>query len=466
MKTLTFLLLIAFIFGVVDFSKNDAVRNIEIKNIEAAEISCKGPAAVVLAIDRSGSMVYDEKFNIVKIASINFMDNLFLTSPDDIYGSNAYHQIGLVAFNNSPDSKPLNKNEDDFMQGVINDSNGILGDAYPLSYRGTAAAIDEAKDTLDLNINPFATKTMIVLTDGSPHYSIDDAIANANSAKNDKGIRVIAVGLKLDNIADETERTKAEGFIKDIASAPFDCYYTSDSGGVLEGCTSISAGNLANALESVYSSITTAICDESPPVISISKKPFGTLYNVDNLTITSTVTDDVGFKSHSIIWGDDNTQVECADLIGTTVSCDAGECVEINCDTGGLDPFGAGEAITYRSIAMDANDNEVNIDPPKIVTVADVNLTVPELFRNENNIIEVVVYNYGGNDNISISIDAPSLTGIEKELMSCSDSGSTRTCVYDFDTKNHGDGCLDWTDGITDGAANNIDVNVYIYAES
>ena len=459
LKTAAFLLLFtAFVFGVVDLSKDGVVRNIEIKNIEAAEMSCEGPAAVVLVIDRSATMVDGEKFGIVKTASINFIDQLFSISaqPDIIYSPNDYHQIGLVAFNNSPDSKPLNKNEDDFMQGVIDDSNGILGDAYPLSYRGMADAIDEAKDILVLNINPFATKTMIVLTDGSPHYSIDDAIANANSAKDDKEIRIISVGLKLDNILDETERTKAEGFIKNIASVPSDCYYASDSGGVLEGCTSISADNLTEALGEVYSSITAAICDESPPTISISRKPSGTLYNVDNLTIMSTATDDIGFKSHLIIWGDDNTQVECADLIGTTISC----------DTGGLDPFGVGETITYRSIAMDANDNEVNIDPPQTVTVADVDLTVPALLRNKNNIIEVVVYNYGGNDNISISIDAPSLTGIEKELMSCSDSGSTRTCVYDFDTKDHGDGCLDWTDVITDGAVNNINVDVYIYAES
>ena len=171
-KALTFLTLIVFVFGIFGFGDESEIKYKSVRNIDAAGFSCKGPASVVLVIDRSGSMSNGGKFSIVKTASIDFIDKLFLSSPNEIYGENAYHQIGLVAFNNLVNSEMLNKNVDDYMQGVISQSDGILGDGYPVGFRGTSSAISKARDNLDPflveSLNPLATKTMIVLTDGSP----------------------------------------------------------------------------------------------------------------------------------------------------------------------------------------------------------------------------------------------------------------------------------------------------------
>jgi len=456
---------ILFVFGIFGFN-NSEIENTIIKNINAAETSCKGPADVILVIDRSASMDNFSRFSIAKTASNNFIDKLFAASPDDIYSPNDYHQIGLVAFHNLIDNEELN-GSGDYMKSVINQSDGILGDYYPLGYRRTSLAISTANNSLDVEFsssNPSATKTMIIITDGPPHYNPDDAIAFADNAKSD-GIRVISIGLKLDSISDEpgrteAEETEAEEFIKNVASAPFDCYYASDSGGELAGCNSISADNLVDALDEVYTSITAAICDEDPPAVSISREPSGTLYSVDNLIITSTATDDVGFNSHSIRWSDDWSDpdtiqiIECGDLAGT----------EIECSTGNLGPFSSSTSINYRSSVTDANDNEASIElpDPRSVTVANVILTVPALLRNKDNIIKAVISNYGGNDNILVSIDAPVLDGIEidKATMTTTDSGSTRTYSYTFNP-----GC-DWTDGITNGSANNINVDIYFYAQS
>ena len=462
-----------FVFGIFGFNNDSEIKYDNIKNIKASELSCKGPADVILVIDRSATMNEYGKFDIAKAASINFINRLFATFPDDIYGSNAYHQIGLVAFHNLTDNKALNRNSD-YIKSVINQSDGILGNDYPLGYRRTSLAISTAKNSLDPDLsdpNPSATKTMIVLTDGDPYYNTDLAKANADSAKNDKGIRIISVGLKLDSISDETEREAAEEFIKYIASPSF-CYYVSDSGGELEGCNSISADNLTEALEGVYDDITAAICDENPPTILISKKPFGTLYNVDNLVITSTAIDDIGFKSHSMEWSDnwlldpDSIQnTECDDLTGTVIEsetvieCSVGESGEIG-------PFSFGVNVSYRSSATDANDNEATLElpNPRNVTVATVTLSVPELLRNENKTIMVEISDYSGNDEILISIDAPVLGGeeieIDKAPMNCSGVGNSKSCVYVFNPD------CGWTDGITNGFANNIYVDIYIYAQS
>jgi hypothetical protein len=460
--------LIIFIFLIVGFNKND-----EIQCVEAAEMSCKGPADVMLVIDRSGTMGNDLKFTSAKSASAGFVDKLFSAEPTTSFPLN-YHQIGLIAFNQNIDTKKLNQ-DGSVIKSYINDVNGILGEdsGYPIGFRNTAVAIQQARLKMDLveGGNPYATKTMIVLTDGAPNYGADNPIdaakAQADAAKNeDNNIRIISVGLKLDKITDEIIRGEAKNFIKYIASSPADCYYVYDSGEALDNCVSINASELGTALEGVYGSITAAVCDESEPTISISRKPSGTLYNVDNLKITSTAIDDVGFKEHTVVW--DSNNVECADLSGTTIACGAGECVKISCDTGELGPFDIGKTIIYRSVAIDANDNSVNIDPPITVTVASVDLSVPSLYRNKENTITVDISNYGGNDAVSISIDAPILSGVEidKVAMNCSVSGGSKACDYVFNTANIGDGCLDWTDGITDGAANNINVNVYIYADS
>ena len=460
-KTLFFLCVLASLaFSVFSFDKSD-----ESQYVEAAVISCKGPADVMLVIDRSGTMGNNSKFLKTKAESTNFVDKLFSAIPESGPEGFNYHQIGLVAFNQLTATVNLNQNGNE-IKNNINDPTGILGDDYPVGSRSTDTAIQQARLKLGTENggNPFATKTMIILTDGAPS-NLDTAKTQAALAKNND-IRIISIGLELDSIGDGTI-ADAKEFIKYASSSPSDCYYIYDSGEELENCTSISLDGLGVTLDGIYDSITAAVCDGSSPTISILRKPSGTLYSVDSLTITSEATDDVGFKNHEIMWSDDWSNsvqtVECANLTGTT----------INCDTGELGPFSASEIINYRSVVVDVNDNETNIDSPnpRGVTVANVTLDMPtlfgggNLFRNRDNPINVVIYDPSGKadlDTFFITIDAPALAGIEieKEIMTCSWVGSDRKCVYNFNPD------CSWTDGITAGVANDINFNVYIYVDS
>lgn len=451
--------LLSFTFLVFNFNKDDKVRY-----VEAALTSCKGPADVMLVIDRSGTMGNNLKFSNTKSESINFVGKLFSAIPEGGPEGFNYHQIGLVAFNQLTATVNLNQGGDE-IKNSINDPEGILGDSYPVGSRNTDTAIQQARLKLGTENggNPFATKTMIILTDGAPN-NLDAAKTQAVLAKNND-IRIISIGLELDAIEDGTIEDAKE-FIKYASSSPTDCYYIYDSGDELENCTSISLDELGATLNGIYDSITAAVCDESPPTVSISRKPSGTLYSVDNLVVTSEAIDDVGFKSHKIIWSDiwpSNLQtIECADLMGTMTELGS----SISCDTGELGSFPVDKIISYRSIVIDTNDNEVNIDPPKTVTVANVSLTVPSpsFSRIRDNNIKVVISSHGGGDDLFISIDTtPALEGVEIDKASitdCSDSGDTRTCTYNFNPD------CSWTDGITGGVANDISVNVYIYAES
>lgn len=458
LKSATFLLLFAiFVFGLFNFAEDQYVKNAK------AAIFCRGPADVVLVIDRSATMANDSKFSIVKIISVGFMNKLFSTTPNSSYDPYDYHQAGLVAFNNNIDSESLNQNQN-YIQGIINNSNGILGEnnGYPSDYRRTSIAIKTAKEKLDSDsssTNPFAIKTMIVLTDGVPYYDLEKAKKEAEKAK-DKGVRIISVGLKLDEISG-SERMGAENFIKYIASAPSDCYYVSDSGNALSGCVSISSDELEAEFGKIYNDITSSLCNESAPSVEVYRTPSGTLYDVDQLTIKSVAIDDVGFKEQSLTWSDkwpnDIREVECDIPLG----------VNIECDVKNLGPFATNETINYRSVVKDVNSNEANIKEPnpRSVTVADVVLNIPALFRNKNNEIEVIIFDPNRKadlDTFFITVDAPILAGIkiDKEVMNCSDEENKRTCVYDFNP-----GC-DWTDGITNNSANNIALDVYIYAES
>lgn len=461
-KTKSFSLLLMVFSGIFFFCGSNNIQCIKNENAQAA--FCKNPADVILVVDRSATMAFDLKFSATKSACNNFIDGLSVATPDASYSPYDYHQIGLVAFNNNINSEQLNQSGD-YIKGVINDPNGILGggSGYPSGYRRTSVAIQKAKDELDSAlgaVNPSATRTMIVLTDGIPYYDLNLAKTNADIAKG-SGVRIVSVGLKLDEIVDSTERAEAEDFIKYIASTPSDCYYISDSGSVLADCVSISEADLGASLAEVYNNITASICDENSPSLDVYRTPQGTLYDVDELLIRSVASDDVGFKSHNLIWSDnwpnDLVDIECVDLSGSTIGC----------DTGAIGPFFSGEILNYRSVAVDVNNNEGCIDEPdpRGATVASVVLNVPSLSRNTNNTISVNILDPNGRadfDSFFITIDAPALAGVEIEqaAMACTGTGSNRSCVYDFNP-----GC-DWRDGITGGAANNIDVNVYIYADS
>ena len=194
-------------FLVFNFNKNDKAQY-----VEAATTSCKGPADVMLIIDRSGTMSNNLKFSNAKSESVNFVDKLFSAIPEGGPEGFNYHQIGLVAFNQLTATVNLTQSGDE-IKNSINDPGGILGDSYPVGSRNTDTAIQQARLKLGLENggNPFATKTMIILTDGAPN-NLDAAKTQVVFAR-DNDIRVISIGLELDAIEDGTIEDAKE-FIK------------------------------------------------------------------------------------------------------------------------------------------------------------------------------------------------------------------------------------------------------------
>lgn len=415
----------------------------------ARAVSCKGPADVVLAIDRSANMAGGTKFETVKSSSVNFIDNLFSTPPDDSFYPYNYHQIGLAIFNNNITSEALTTNYA-YIQNVIS-SLGI-----PDSSCKAGEAVQKAQANLNANRNIKATKTIIILIAGPPD-NLAFAIDQVRIAK-ESGTRVISVGINLDKIVDPQRKANAENFISNVNIPSYDCYYAPDDpDAALDGCTSISTSDLNNSLNTVYTDITGAVCDEIAPTLEISRIPSGTLYSIDKLIITSIATDDIGFKSHSVVWSSDNlvtqTKITNCSLIGKIISC----------DTGLIGPFAVGKTINFGSSATDANDNVITIDPvSNIVKVAAVSLVVPPLFRNKNNKIEVKILDYSGADNFYIRVDNGAISGIIDEnnassKMTCSGTGSVRDCFYYFNPS-----CA--SEGVYTDPSNAV--NVYIYAVS
>jgi hypothetical protein len=408
---------------------------------------CKGPADVVLAIDRSANMAGGTKFETVKSSSIDFINNLFAIPP---YGYPLYyHQIGLAVFNNNITSETLTTDYA-YIQNVIS-SLGV-----PDSSCEAGLAIQKAQANLNANGNTEATKTIIILIAGPPD-DLASAIEQVRLAK-ESGTRIVSVGINLDELTDPQRKANAESFISNEHIFSYDCYYASDDpDAALDGCVSISASDLSSSLNDVYTKITGAVCDEIAPELEIYRIPSGTLYDIDKLIITSKATDDVGFQSHSVVWGydwpDHQTAITDCSLIGKIIFCDTGE----------LGPFAVEKTINFGSSAKDANDNVITIDPlDNSVTVATVSLDFLPLFRNEDNEINVQISDYSGADEFYVRVDNGGLTRVINEedassKMACSGTGSIRNCVYSFNPS-----CA--SEGVYTDPGNAVDI--YVYAES
>ncbi|MCK5085020.1 MAG: VWA domain-containing protein, partial [Candidatus Pacebacteria bacterium] len=433
--------LILFIFSFMFFDSNTPL---------AQALSCKGPADVVLVIDRSANMAGGSKFDTVKNSSVNFIDKLFDPDrkPNSSFIPYDYHQIGLSIFNNNITSENLST-DDSYIKDIISN----LG--APDSSCKAGLAVQKAQANLNANGNSKATKTIIILISGPPD-DLAFAIEQVRIAK-ESGTRIISVGINLDELTGQ-QRIDAENFISNEHIFSYDCYYASDNpSATLDGCTPILYDNLNDSLNKVYDDITEAVCDEFAPVLSISRQPGGTLYDIDKLTITSIANDDVGFKSHSIVWSDNwpDDQIEKNDcsLIGKIISCDTEE----------LEPFAIGETINFGSSVTDANDNIVTIDPlGNIAKVAAVSLDFEALFRNKNNEINVQISDYTGPDEFFIRVDNGGLTRVineedESSKMTCSGAGSVRDCVFYFNPS-----CA--SEGVYTDPGNAVDI--YIDVES
>ncbi len=453
---------------------------------QSSPSDCKGPADVMIVIDHSANMT-GSKFDVVKNASVDFIyknedgvkTGLFSIEPNAVLPMYNYHQVGLVAFNNNVDVWPLYNDDDNQYQtiqdviiettlpGVVSDPNGVLQNAVGSS--NVTEAIKSARNRLNVSANNEATKTIIILISGSPD-NLSSAIDQVRIVKeNDPLIRTIAIGVNIDEIADDEKRENAINFISNQYIFPNDCHYTISNPGVepgitiknnpIENCNYIE-GSLDASLESIYNDITAAVCDDSAPTLTILRVPSGTLYSVDKFTIFSNAGDNFGFSEHYITWYDflfpDDKQIinDCS-LSGKNISCNTGE----------IGPFSAGRTINYNSVAVDMNNNSVEIDPVENAKIASVSITPLSIFRNKDNLINVTVSDPEGMLNSDEKFYIRVENGDTNEViiseeagpsseMSCSGTGFSFNCTYNLNP--------DCDDGIYSGSS----VNIYIYAKN
>ncbi|MDF1498383.1 MAG: PA14 domain-containing protein [Patescibacteria group bacterium] len=432
--------------------------------------TCKGPADVILTLDYSASMTASE-FDFIKQASKDFIyknesgieSGLFSTNPTAINPSNRHHQVGLLVYNYNTSSWSLTQTYS-IIQNVLSADPGPLSD-FPSGGRYLSGAILKSRTALTSTTNDEATKTMIIIFGGPTTESNASLAENELQIAHSLGIRIIAIGVGLDELIG-SNKTNAENFIRRPEILPSDCYYipADASSPPLANCNSISSSQLDIELQKIYESITASVCDESPPTISITRSPSGTLYATDKFKIKSTAVDDIGFKKHNISWTVDavsDSKTDC-NLFGQTIVC----------ETDFLGSFVSGTAISYASSAFDLNDNHVKIDPEETVIVATASFYNPSpLFRNVEENIQINVIDPSGQafgDDFYIRVDnIDSSTGIKKERVInennisskmndiCSGTGSNRICGIDFVA-----GCD------IEGVYPYDTVDVYVYAKS
>ncbi len=207
---------------------------------------CESPVDVALAIDRSGSMLFQgnnppQPLTDVKNSAIAFVNQL---------GAN--DQGALVSFATSA-SNPIDytlSNNFDALKKAISDIQVLSSGVQNTNIAdGVLRAKEELVSSRSRNS---ADKIMIVLTDGvathpqrsgEPNYPEISALEFAKEAK-DLGVRIFTIGLGSDlNIE----------FLKNLASSSEDSYLAPST----------------RDLNRIYTNIATEICQERPAVIEI-----------------------------------------------------------------------------------------------------------------------------------------------------------------------------------------------------
>jgi len=430
--------------------------NIPVANaIEILSTPCKAPIDIALVMDKSASMA-GAKFGETKTAFANLIYNsvdntgLFSTIPDAEYAPNDYHQVGLVGYNNNVSSWALTSS----YQGIIDaikDPTGQFQSA--VGSRNLATAINQAYSNLQANDNVVSPNMMVISLSGAPD-DLAGAISAVQNAVNN-GVRVITIGIALNEISNGTDKQKAIDFIKNAYVYPADCYYVPSNSDAITDCNNINEGNLTDNLAGVISDATAAVCDDYPPVIdSIIKIPPGTTYSIDKMRIVSVVHDDSGFSSNLISWSDnwpnDQTIYNGCSLSGKSISC----------QTGAIGPFAVGTQISYRPVIKDTNGNEVTIDPPAYTKVATVTLSPITVIRNNANIITATIddpMGFAGSDEFYVRVMNGATLKVDQNnpssKMTC--AGTPLVCTYTLEP-----GCS--KDGSYTDAGGKVSVYIYV----
>lgn len=210
--------------------------------------SCEVPTDVVLAIDLSGSMDNDggtppEPVSSALRSAASFIGRL---GAQDQVSVVTFASKGLMAHSLTKDKAAVTA----LVQGLSIDPKEERGGTDT----GDAIALGAAELQSDHH-NKDARKILIVFTDGKANLPDPDpegyALAAVKKAK-DADITVFTIGLGTD---------LNQAFLSAVASSPGNRYLAPDK----------------NQLDTVYRSISTAICEEGPAVIDIIPKVIGSL---------------------------------------------------------------------------------------------------------------------------------------------------------------------------------------------
>ncbi len=213
---------------------------------------CQKPSNIILAIDRSGSMAAISKNPPEPLTSVKEAASLFVES---LYGEDKVGVLSFATSASSPIDSGLSSDIDNTIAAI--DSIQILenGTQFTNIYDALRGARQELLSADNSN------KVLILLTDGDPTYPRDpegktedddklyarkSALLEAQKARQD-GINIFTIGL-----GEEVN----EDFLKQLTFSQSN-YFKAPT---------------ANDLKSIYSSISTAICKETPAYIEITYK--------------------------------------------------------------------------------------------------------------------------------------------------------------------------------------------------
>ena len=136
--------------------------------------------AIIVAIDRSGSMTHGDKIGKAKNAAKTFVTNILGKLPQS--------QIGVIGFSNDSN---IYINPTNNLQEILNAINGI--DLWDRTF--TATGVNKAREMLK-SINT-KNKVLVIITDGKPEDSWEASLAMANARS--EGINIITLSIEVNN---------------------------------------------------------------------------------------------------------------------------------------------------------------------------------------------------------------------------------------------------------------------------
>jgi von Willebrand factor type A domain/IPT/TIG domain len=176
-------------------TENEAEVTLTVKGTPQ-QTSIIKPNDIVLIIDKSGSMSYDNRLEAAKNAAKEFIDLIDLTK----------HRVGIVDFSDSASTFPL-----------TTDANAAKAYIDQIQLGGSTNTGDAVRKATSMlaNHRPEAQPTIIILTDGAAN-SFEDAKQSAAAAKN-AGIVFYSIALLAPN--EDPDKSAPNALLKEMATS-------------------------------------------------------------------------------------------------------------------------------------------------------------------------------------------------------------------------------------------------------